>query len=53
MLTAAAEPVRVVTVPAFTLPEVLPSTVLRVDALIEVSVKVTASFPNPDIPAAA
>ena len=36
---------------ASTAPEVFPLSVLRVDAVIEVSFKVTASFPSPDIPA--
>ena len=50
--TSAMDPVIVVTVPAVTLPVVLPSIVLRVDASMEVSVKVTFSSPKPVIPAA-
>ena len=41
---SAADPVRVVTVPASTIPEVLPSSVFNTDAAIDVSVIVTSVF---------
>ena len=43
---SAADPVRVVTVPASTIPEVLPSSVFNTDAAIDVSVIVTAVLPR-------
>ena len=52
-MRSAAEPVRDVTVPALILPVVLPSTVLRTEAVVDASVKTTASSPNPVIPDAA
>ena len=52
-MRSAADPVRDVTVPALTLPVVFPSTVLRTEAVVEVSLKVTASSPSPVIPDAA
>ena len=50
MFASAANPVKVATVAAFTVPVVLPSSVFNTDAASEVSLKVTASFPNPLIP---
>ena len=50
MLISAADPVRVVTVPASTIPEVLPSSVFNTDAEIDISVIVTASLPRKLIP---
>ena len=50
MLISAADPVRVVTVPASTIPEVLPSSVFNTDAAIDVSAIVIASLPRPVIP---
>ena len=48
-----ADPVRVVILEALIIPEVNPSRVIRADALIDVSVIVTASFPKPVIVPAA
>ena len=42
-----ADPVRVVILEALIIPEVKASRVIRADALIDVSVIVTASFPKP------
>ena len=46
MLRSAAVPESVLTVLALTVPDVLPSSVLRTDAVSEVSVRVTASLPR-------
>ena len=46
MIRSAAAPVRVVTVLALTVPEVLPSRVLRTETLREVSERVMASSPR-------
>ena len=46
MLRSAAAPESVVTVLALTVPEVLPSRVLRTEAESEVSVRVTFSLPR-------
>ena len=50
VFASAANPVKVLTVAAFTAPVVVPSRVLRAEAATEVSLMVTASFPNPLIP---
>ena len=50
VLASAADPVTVKTVLASIVPVVFPLRVLRVAAVIEVSLKVTASFPKPLIP---
>ena len=50
MIRSEALPVRVVTVSALTVPDVLPSRVLRTEAESEVSVRVTGSSPSPEIP---
>ena len=47
---SSAVPVRVVTVPASTIPEVFPSSVFNTDAVIDVSLIVTASLPRLVIP---
>ena len=49
-LIASAVPISAVTVPASTVPEVLPSSVFNTDAVIDVSLIVTASLPRPVIP---
>ena len=53
VLASATDPVIVVTVLASTVPVVFALRVLRVDAATDVSVNVTASSPNPVIPAEA
>ena len=50
MLRSAAAPESVETVLALTVPVVLPSRVLRTEAESEVSVRVTASLPRPEMP---
>ena len=49
-MAVAAVPVKVVTVAAFTAPVVLPSNVFNTVVASDVSLKVTASFPNPVMP---
>ena len=51
MLRSAAAPERVVTVLALTVPDVLPSRVLRTEAEREVSERVTSSSPRLLMPA--
>ena len=50
MLISEAEPEIAVTVEALIIPVVLPSSVFNTDAATDVSLKVTASSPNPLIP---
>ena len=49
-MISATDPVKVLTVPASIIPEVLPSSVFNNDAVIDVSVIVTASLPRKLIP---